>query len=160
MSQPWDVNSLQFPRLLAELRAIGLTDAQYGALDASMSCDRDDIDYLLERAEEEWQAIKYLGQVDKYLLGTPPLDEGRIPAGPVTAKLNAMADDDDFIDPDPEDLHSISMATPEEVAAVQTAIESGRGTLISIVDKPQPGRCPMCSGSGHVTLRCPECLDG
>lgn len=54
----WDHNSTQFPRLLAELRAYGLTDSQYTALEEAMDLGREDIDELLERAEDEWNEIK------------------------------------------------------------------------------------------------------
>lgn len=54
----WDQDRLQFPRLLAELRAIGLTDDQYRELEASMDLSRGYIDELLERAETKWQKIK------------------------------------------------------------------------------------------------------
>lgn len=54
----WEKDSLQFPRLLAEIRAIGLTQAQYNDLCASMDLTMEDIDELLERAETAWQKIK------------------------------------------------------------------------------------------------------
>ena len=54
----WEKDHLQFPRLLAELRAEGLTEDQYKALRASMDLDVEEIDELLERAETEWQRIK------------------------------------------------------------------------------------------------------
>jgi hypothetical protein len=54
----WQENHIQFPRLLAELRAVGLTDEQYAGLAESMDLDRDSIDELLERAEDSWQRIK------------------------------------------------------------------------------------------------------
>lgn len=54
----WDVNAIQFPRLLAELRAIGLTADQYRDLEDAMDLTRVEIDSLLERAEDDWNAIK------------------------------------------------------------------------------------------------------
>lgn len=54
----WRNDAIQFPRLLAEVRAVGLTDEQYAGLAESMDLDRDEIDEVLERAEEEWEAIK------------------------------------------------------------------------------------------------------
>lgn len=54
----WLDNSIQFPRLLAELRAIGLTPEQYAFLTESMDLEESDIDEVLERAESEWQKIK------------------------------------------------------------------------------------------------------
>ena len=54
----WDNDAVQFPRLLAEIRAIGLTSTQYSELACEMDLSRDKIDELLERAETEWQAHK------------------------------------------------------------------------------------------------------
>lgn len=54
----WNNNAVQFPRLLAEIRAVSLTDDQYRELAASMDLTRDQIDELLERAETRWQGIK------------------------------------------------------------------------------------------------------
>lgn len=54
----WENNDIQFPRLLAEIRAIGLSEAQYKELNETMDLEQDEIDILLERAEIEWQKIK------------------------------------------------------------------------------------------------------
>lgn len=54
----WKNNNIQFPRLLAEIRTIGLTPEQYTHLYESMDLERDYIDEILERAEECWQKIK------------------------------------------------------------------------------------------------------
>jgi hypothetical protein len=54
----WATDSIQFPRLLAEIRAIGIYPHQYELLGQSMDLTRDRIDELLERAETEWQKIK------------------------------------------------------------------------------------------------------
>jgi hypothetical protein len=54
----WDNDAVQFPRLLAELRAVGLTNDQYRDLTTAMDLTFDEIDELLERAETAWQAIK------------------------------------------------------------------------------------------------------
>jgi hypothetical protein len=54
----WEDDNIQFPRLLAEIRAVGLTQFQYDLLHESMDLARDDIDAILERAESKWQAIK------------------------------------------------------------------------------------------------------
>lgn len=37
----WNKNSVQFPRLLAEIYAAGLTDEQYDTLEESMDLERD-----------------------------------------------------------------------------------------------------------------------
>jgi hypothetical protein len=44
MSTTWNNNSIQFPRLLAEIRAVGLSDGQYSQLGTSMDLERDDIE--------------------------------------------------------------------------------------------------------------------
>lgn len=54
----WSNDRIQFPRLLAELRAVGLTREQYAGLEASMDLQAEQIDELLERAEAIWQARK------------------------------------------------------------------------------------------------------
>ena len=54
----WAADAIQFPRLLAELRAVGLTGEQYAGLSESMDLTRDQIDELLERAETAWQQQK------------------------------------------------------------------------------------------------------
>ena len=54
----WKNDKIQFPRLLAEIRAMGLDDGEYEALGEQMDLTKDEIDELLERAETEWQAHK------------------------------------------------------------------------------------------------------
>lgn len=54
----WDIDSIQFPRLLAEIRAIGLTREQYHLLSEAMDLAVDDIDDVLERAETTWVLLK------------------------------------------------------------------------------------------------------
>ncbi len=61
MSKPrttWDDDRVQFPRLLAELRAVGLTQDQYAGLCESMDLGVAEIHGLLERAETAWSRIK------------------------------------------------------------------------------------------------------
>ena len=57
----WYSDFVQFPRLLAELVAVGLKEDQYDALAASMDLDRTDIDELLDRAQAYWDAVKNAG---------------------------------------------------------------------------------------------------
>lgn len=57
--QPWLDNKIQFPRLLAEIRAAGLTKEQYQVLKESMDLTHNEIDELLQRAEEVWDGVKY-----------------------------------------------------------------------------------------------------
>lgn len=54
----WLDNDVQFPRLLAEINAVGLSPTQYQQLSESMNLSPRDIDELLARAEAEWEAIK------------------------------------------------------------------------------------------------------
>lgn len=54
----WELNRVQFPRLLAEIMAIGLTDEQIEGLATSMDLHRVDVYDLFDRADDEWQAIK------------------------------------------------------------------------------------------------------
>jgi hypothetical protein len=54
----WLDNSIQFPRLIAEINGIGLTDEMYDLLCESMDLTSDEVDELFERAEAEWQKIK------------------------------------------------------------------------------------------------------
>jgi hypothetical protein len=54
----WKNDYTQFTRLLAEIRASGLSENQYADLKVSMDLDRTDIDKVLERAEVEWEKMK------------------------------------------------------------------------------------------------------
>jgi hypothetical protein len=54
----WGNDGIQFPRLLAEINAVGLTTAQIKALCVSMDLQPAQITELLERAECEWEALK------------------------------------------------------------------------------------------------------
>ena len=70
MTEPanlWSNNTVQFMRLLAELRALGvhqfLREAEWQALEASMDLEREKIMELFDRAENSWEAIKDKGYV-------------------------------------------------------------------------------------------------
>jgi len=55
----WDDDSIQFPRLLAEIAAtVELTEDQWGELRASMDLDTNDIAELFDRAQSRWEEIK------------------------------------------------------------------------------------------------------
>lgn len=54
----WERNDIQFPRLLAEIRAVGLTAQQLHDLKVSMDCTTEDICEILERAEETFEVVK------------------------------------------------------------------------------------------------------
>ncbi len=57
MKTTWDTNSIQFPRLLAEVWAV-LEYEQYRELAVSMDLSEDEVRSLFQRADEEWEAIK------------------------------------------------------------------------------------------------------
>ncbi len=54
----WKRNDIQFPRLLAEINAAGLTRKQVSMLSRSMDLGASEIGELFERAESEWDEIK------------------------------------------------------------------------------------------------------
>jgi hypothetical protein len=54
----WERDDIQFPRLLAEIKAVGLTGKQMDELRASMDLDSNQIHELLDRAEETFEATK------------------------------------------------------------------------------------------------------
>lgn len=54
----WRDNAIQFPRLLAEINAVGLTDIQINLICESMDVVPDEIGELFERAEAAWERIK------------------------------------------------------------------------------------------------------
>ena len=58
MKTLWDRDDIQFPRLLAEIRAAGLTPEQYRDLSVSMDLPPGAIDVLLERAEDAFEKVK------------------------------------------------------------------------------------------------------
>lgn len=58
LNSRWEDNGIQFPRLLAEIRAAGLTAGQYALLKESMDLSKKEIDSVLERAEKAWESIK------------------------------------------------------------------------------------------------------
>lgn len=62
----WERDDVQFPRLLAEIKAAGLNKRQMEELCASMDLTRADIHDLFDRAEETFEAIKeQLDSVDE-----------------------------------------------------------------------------------------------
>jgi hypothetical protein len=54
----WKDDSIQFPRLLAEIYALGLDESQMIALGESMDLDPERIKELLERAEAKFEELK------------------------------------------------------------------------------------------------------
>jgi hypothetical protein len=54
----WADNRIQFPRLLAEIHAVGLVPKQYAQLQQSMDLSTEEIEEIFTRAEKEWEDIK------------------------------------------------------------------------------------------------------
>jgi len=55
----WDDDSIQFPRLLAEIAAtVELTEDQMGELAAAMDLEFNDVAELFDRAQARWEEIK------------------------------------------------------------------------------------------------------
>lgn len=54
----WNNNDVQFPRLLAEVYAVGLTDVQYRELGESTGLERAQIDELFKRADTVFEKLK------------------------------------------------------------------------------------------------------
>lgn len=54
----WDNDLLQFARMLAEIRSIGLKSSQYDDLMASMNLSQVEIDTILNRAEAIFEREK------------------------------------------------------------------------------------------------------
>ena len=55
----WHDNSIQFPRLLAEINAcVEISDEDWAALCESMDLKGSDINDLFDRADREWERIK------------------------------------------------------------------------------------------------------
>lgn len=65
MSETWECDAIQFPRLLAEIYAAGLTAAQEEALVASMDISRERLYDLLERADARWEKVKAVTVIGK-----------------------------------------------------------------------------------------------
>lgn len=55
-SEPWDKDSIQFPRLICEI--VATQDIDMGALEDSMSLNKDQLAELFERANISWEAQK------------------------------------------------------------------------------------------------------
>lgn len=53
----WDINYVQFVRLLAEVRAI-LGDEEFSFLEETMDLNSEEIEEIFVRADREWEAIK------------------------------------------------------------------------------------------------------
>ncbi len=58
MKLTWEFDSAQFPRLLAEIAAVGLTKQQFDQLCDSMDLEPLQVASLFERAEAEWESMK------------------------------------------------------------------------------------------------------
>lgn len=58
MTELWNRDEIQFPRLLSEIMAVGLTEQQWDELLASMDLESDELSELFERAQTAWETIK------------------------------------------------------------------------------------------------------
>ena len=74
-SDTWSMDAIQFPRLLAKINAIDLTQQQVEQLCEAMDLEPHHLDEIFNRAEERWKAIK----ADS-LHGRPGLDHYAAPA--------------------------------------------------------------------------------
>jgi len=54
----WKENSVQFPRLIAEIVAAGVPDACWEEVVNSMDITYEELNELQDRAQEEWESIK------------------------------------------------------------------------------------------------------
>lgn len=54
----WRNNDIQFPRLLSEIWAVGLTAKQVRTLRAAMDLSGSEINRIFNRADKVWQKIK------------------------------------------------------------------------------------------------------
>ena len=61
----WSNNTVQFIRLLAEIKMAGIGNVTLQLIKKSMNLDTDQICELLDRAEEHWDTIKEKGYVYK-----------------------------------------------------------------------------------------------
>jgi hypothetical protein len=57
-SEKWDDDSIQFPRLLAEISAVGLSTEQWEGLCTSMDIDNELLNELFDRADNAWERAK------------------------------------------------------------------------------------------------------
>jgi hypothetical protein len=58
MKSNWERNEFQFPRLLAEIYAVGLSIGDWDKLAEAMDLEKEEIGELFNRAQEEWERIK------------------------------------------------------------------------------------------------------
>ena len=57
-TERWEDDTVQFPRLLAELRAVDIPAAQLAEVCDSMDIDPETLEELFTRAERRWNRIK------------------------------------------------------------------------------------------------------
>lgn len=59
MKTLWEINEIQFPRLLAEIEAVGISQELWDDLLEAMDLTSTELSELFERAQAEWEKIKY-----------------------------------------------------------------------------------------------------
>jgi len=75
--EKWDDSSIQFPRLLAEINAVGLTVDQIQGLAESMDLHTDEINNIFERANSRWEVSKAVTLGDQVIhVNCPSCDHG------------------------------------------------------------------------------------
>lgn len=57
-NQLWTRDDIQFPRLLAEIKAVGLNPDQFRTLCYSMDLSASELHELFDRAEERFESLK------------------------------------------------------------------------------------------------------
>lgn len=65
MSETWKCDAIQFPRLLAEIYAAGLTAKQEEDICGSMDVSKEQLYDLLERAQGKWDKVSAITLTDK-----------------------------------------------------------------------------------------------
>lgn len=54
----WQRDDYQFPRLISEIMAQGMTESQWDGLLEAMDLESDDLSELFDRAQQAWERIK------------------------------------------------------------------------------------------------------
>ncbi len=78
MSQEqWEDSRIQFPRLLAEINAVGLTVDQIQGIAESMDLHTDEVNNIFERANARWEVEKAFTLGDQVIhINCPSCDGG------------------------------------------------------------------------------------
>ena len=55
----WEMNEIQFPRLISEIISVGLTETQWDQLLDTMDLKPGDLAELFDRAQAQWEIMKW-----------------------------------------------------------------------------------------------------